>query len=429
MKLISCANDNYKSFINKTVEYDLDTKMTVSNILLDIEQLGDKALSNYTKKFDNVLINNFKVKESEIISSYEKSDNKFIKILDRAIENIKFFHKKQTTNGFSYETNNKSLIGQKVTPIKRVAVYIPGGKAIYPSSVLMNVIPAQIAGVTEIVLVSPPNKNGEIDKNILLAANLLGIKEIYKIGGAQAIGALAYGTESIKKVDKIVGPGNKFVAEAKRQVFGLVSIDMIAGPSEILILADDTANAKYIARDLLSQAEHDENAIPYLVTTSKRVIKETKFYLNKFINNSKRKKILMSSIRNNLLVFKAKDLENMISISNEIAPEHLEILIKEPKSILNKITNAGSIFLGEYSPEPVGDYFAGPNHTLPTNQTAKFSSPLGVYDFIKRSSYIQYSKEDLIENSEYISYFAETEKLWEHSNSVKERILNEVDIS
>lgn len=429
MKLISCANDNYKSFINKTVEYDLDTKMTVSNILLDIEQLGDKALSNYTKKFDNVLINNFKVKESEIISSYEKSDNKFIKILDRAIENIKFFHKKQTTNGFSYETNNKSLIGQKVTPIKRVAVYIPGGKAIYPSSVLMNVIPAQIAGVTEIVLVSPPNKNGEIDKNILLAANLLGIKEIYKIGGAQAIGALAYGTESIKKVDKIVGPGNKFVAEAKRQVFGLVSIDMIAGPSEILILADDTANAKYIARDLLSQAEHDENAIPYLVTTSKRVIKETKFYLNKFINNSKRKKILMSSIRNNLLVFKAKDLENMISISNEIAPEHLEILIKEPKSILNKITNAGSIFLGEYSPEPVGDYFAGPNHTLPTNQTAKFSSPLGVYDFIKRSSYIQYSKEDLIENSEYISYFAETEKLWEHSNSIKERILNEVDIS
>jgi histidinol dehydrogenase len=286
----------------------------------------------------------------------------------------------------------------------------------------MNAIPAIIAGVQEIVLVTPPLSTGKVNPYILVAADQLGINEIYKIGGAQAIGALAYGTETIKPVDKIVGPGNQYVAEAKRQVFGICDIDMIAGPSEIAVIADEEAKANYIARDLLSQAEHDEQARCYLITTSQMIIDQTLKALKRFINTSQRKDILKQSIENNLCIFKAENIDQMIEISNFIAPEHLELLVEKPKELLDQIQNAGSIFIGEYSPEPVGDYFAGPNHTLPTNGTAKFSSPLGVYDFVKRSSYIQYSAEDFLTNAKSIVEFAELEGLYEHANSIKERL-------
>lgn len=396
---------------------------TVQEIIENIKSFGDTSLRAYTQKFDNILLESFKVSAKERQRALKEADDDFINILKKAIQNIRIFHEKQKPDAFEYKTQKNSIIGQKVTPIERVALYIPGGKAAYPSSVLMNVIPAQIAGVKEIVIISPPNAQGLVDKGVLAAADLLGIEEIYKIGGAQAIAALAYGTETIKKVDKIVGPGNQYVTEAKRQVFGQVAIDMIAGPSEILIIADEDANPKYIARDLLSQSEHDEKAIPYLVTTSNEIINQTKKYLTKYINESKRKEILNKSIDNNLLIIKTKSLKEMIKVSNILAPEHLELLIKEPMSILDSIKNAGSIFLGEYSPEPVGDYWAGPNHTLPTSQTARFSSPLGVYDFVKRSSYIQYSKEDFNDNAPFIEKFAEKEQLWEHANSIKERRL------
>lgn len=423
MKLINyqegCLNKylKTKASINKTVT------TVVQEIIESIKASGDDSLRNYTEKFDNILLENFKVTQADLNKALNETDEYFINLLKKAIQNIRFFHDKQRPDAFEYTTQKNSIIGQKVTPIERVALYIPGGKAAYPSSVLMNVIPAQIAGVKEIVIVSPPNNEGEIDASVLVAADLLGIEEIYKIGGAQAIAALAYGTDTIKKVDKIVGPGNQYVTEAKRQVFGQVAIDMIAGPSEILIIADDQANPKYIARDLLSQSEHDENAMPYLVTNSDEIINETKKYLKKFINESKRKDILNKSIDNNLLIVKTESLQEMVKVSNILAPEHLELLIDKPMDLLDAIKNAGSIFLGEYSPEPVGDYWAGPNHTLPTNQTARFSSPLGVYDFVKRSSYIQYSKEEFNENASFIENFAEKEQLWEHANSIKERRL------
>ena len=422
MKIIDIKKEDFKKYISLENNNISKIKKVVSEIIEDIKVNGDKALINYTKKFDNVEIRDFRVSIKEIKDSYKDVNEEFIEILKKAIYNIEKFHNNQTINDFQYNTKNNSVMGQITTPIERVAVYIPGGKAIYPSTVLMNVIPAKIAGVKEIVIITPPNKLGKINSNILVAADLLNIKEIYKIGGAQAIAAVAYGTETINSVNKIVGPGNIYVAEAKRQVFGIVDIDMIAGPSEILILADEESNPKYIARDLLSQAEHDENAKPYLITNSEKIITETIKFIEKYINESKRKEILETCINNNLLVFKVENIEEMFEISNYIAPEHLELLIKNPMEKLSKIANAGSIFIGEYSPEPVGDYFAGPNHTLPTSGTAKFSSPLGVYDFLKRSSYIKYSKEDFNENWEYISKFAETENLFEHANSIKERI-------
>jgi len=423
MKTIEYETGCLQKYFKAKAPSSKNVTRIVEEIISNIKTNGDKSLKNYTKKFDNVSLNTFNVSQEECTMAYKDVDKEFISILKKADQNIRRFHKKQRVNAFEYKTLKDSIIGQKVTPIERVALYIPGGKAAYPSSVLMNVIPAQIAGVKEIVLVTPPNNNKKIDSSVSVAADLLGIKEIYKIGGAQAIAALAYGTESIKKVDKIVGPGNQYVTEAKRQVFGEVAIDMIAGPSEILVLADKNANPKYIARDLLSQSEHDEKAIPYLVTDSDDIISKTKIYLKQFINESKRKTILESSIDNNLLIIKAKNLKEMIKVSNIIAPEHLELLIHEPMKVLGAIKNAGSIFIGEYSPEPVGDYWAGPNHTLPTSQTARFSSPLGVYDFVKRSSYIQYSKKDFDENAHFIETFAEKEKLWEHANSIKERRL------
>ena len=422
MKIIDIKKEDFKKYISLENNNISIIREVVSEIIEDIKANGDEALVNYTKKFDNVDISDFKVTIKEIKDSYKDVSDEFIEILKKAIYNIEKFHKNQTVNDFQYNTKNNSVIGQITTPIERVAVYIPGGKAIYPSTVLMNVIPAKIAGVKEIVIITPPDKFGKVNSNILVAADLLNINEIYKIGGAQAVAAVAYGTETIKAVNKIVGPGNIYVAEAKRQVFGIVDIDMIAGPSEILILADEESNPKYIARDLLSQAEHDENAKPYLITNSEKIIIETLKFVEKYIDESKRKEILKICINNNLLIFKVEDVDEMFKISNYIAPEHLELLIKNPMEKLNKITNAGSIFIGEYSPEPVGDYFAGPNHTLPTSGTAKFSSPLGVYDFLKRSSYIKYSKDDFTENWKYISKFAETENLFEHANSIKERM-------
>ena len=423
MELIKYQNGCLNKYLKTKESTNKEVIKVVQEIIDDIKEFGDESLRNYTEKFDEILLEDFKVTEEERNKALNETNESFKLLLKKAIQNIQFFHKKQKTVAFEYTTKKNSIIGQKVTAINRVALYIPGGKAAYPSSVLMNVIPAQIAGVKEIVLVSPPNAQGLINDGVLLAANLLGIKEIYKIGGAQAIAALAYGTDTIEKVDKIVGPGNQYVTEAKRQVFGQVAIDMIAGPSEILIIADKNANPKYIARDLLSQSEHDENAIPYLVTNSNKIINETKKYLEQYINESKRKDILNKSIDNNLLIIKTESLEEMIKVSNILAPEHLELLVNKPMDVLDDVKNAGSIFLGEYSPEPVGDYWAGPNHTLPTNQTARFSSPLGVYDFIKRSSYIQYSKEEFHENARFIEQFAEKEKLWEHANSIRERRL------
>ena len=423
MEIITYQDGCLNKYLKSKESSSKKVTSVVQEIIEDIKTSGDESLRDYTYKFDKILLETFKITDEERRLALKQTDDDFVNVLKKAIQNIQVFHKNQRPDAFEYKTHKNSIIGQKVTPIERAALYIPGGKAAYPSSVLMNVIPAQIAGVKEIVIVSPPNSKGAIDASVLVAADLLGIEEIYKIGGAQAIAALAYGTDTIKKVDKIVGPGNQYVTEAKRQVFGQVAIDMIAGPSEILIIADENANPKYIARDLLSQSEHDEKAIPYLVTTSNEIIDKTKEYLVKFINDSKRKEILKKSIDNNLLIVKTESLKEMIKVSNILAPEHLELLINQPMRILDDIKNAGSIFLGEYSPEPVGDYWAGPNHTLPTSQTARFSSPLGVYDFIKRSSYIQYSKEEFKENALFIEKFAEKEQLWEHANSIKERRL------
>lgn len=423
MEIIQYKDGCLDKYLRKKETSSEAVTKIVQEIIAGIKSTGDDSLRDYTQKFDNILLESFKVSSLERQNAIEAIDEDFFNVLKKAIQNIRTFHQKQKPDAFEYETKKHSIIGQKVTPIERVALYIPGGKAAYPSSVLMNAIPAQIAGVKEVALISPPNAQGLVDNGVIAAADLLGIDEIYKIGGAQAIAALAYGTNTIKKVDKIVGPGNQYVTEAKRQVFGQVAIDMIAGPSEILIIADEHSNPRYIARDLLSQSEHDEKAIPYLVTTSNKIIEQTTKYLMEYINESKRKEILKESIDNNLLIVKAKSLKEMIKISNIIAPEHLEVLVNAPLKILDDIKNAGSIFLGEYSPEPVGDYWAGPNHTLPTSQTARFSSPLGVYDFVKRSSYIQYSKADFNENAPFIEKFAEKEKLWEHANSIKERRL------
>lgn len=416
------ATEDYKKTIETTVNMDSNVTDAVVEILKTVREKKNKAVIDYTKTFDRVQLQTLAVKSMEIKEAYKKINDNYLAIITQAIDNIKAFHSFQKEEGFEFETPKQSIMGMKITPLQRVGLYIPGGKAAYPSSVLMNAIPAMIAGVQEVVLVTPPLSTGKVNPYILVAADQLGIDEIYKIGGAQAIGALAYGTETIQPVDKIVGPGNQYVAEAKRQVFGICDIDMIAGPSEIAIIADQAAKANYIARDLLSQAEHDEEAKCYLITTSQMIIDQTLAALERFIKASQRKNILEQSIDNNLYIFKAENMDQMIEISNFIAPEHLELLVKQPKALLDRIQNAGSIFIGEYSPEPVGDYFAGPNHTLPTNGTAKFSSPLGVYDFVKRSSYIQYSAQDFLNNAKSIVEFAELEGLYEHANSIKERL-------
>ncbi|WPC37342.1 histidinol dehydrogenase [Brachyspira hyodysenteriae] len=398
-----------------------DVNEKVKAILEDVKQNGDDALKKYAKMFDNAEIDNLEVTEKEIEEAYNRVDEKFKETLKLAYNNIEKFHKKQLRN--SYITNEEYgiVMGQIINPIEKVGVYIPGGTAVYPSTVLMNVIPAKVAGVNEIILVSPPNKEGKINANILAAAKIAGVNRVFKTGGAQAIAALSYGTESIPKVYKIVGPGNIYVAMAKRLVYGEVSIDMVAGPSEVLIIADETANHIHIASDMLAQAEHDKLASSILVTTSKEIAEKTKEELYKQLEKLSRKDIASESIENNGRIIITETIDEAIYINNEIAPEHLEISIKEPFSVLSKIKNAGSIFLGDYTPEALGDYLSGANHVIPTSGTAKFASPLSVDDFIKKSYITYYTKDALSKVKDNIINFAEHESLEAHANSVKVR--------
>ncbi|MCI9125583.1 MAG: histidinol dehydrogenase [Eubacterium sp.] len=397
---------------------------SVNEILTEVKKNGDDALFAYTKKFDGADIDasNILVTEEEIKEAYDSLENKeLVDIIRKSLNNIEVYHEKQKQYSWFDSKTDGSLLGQKVTPLERVGVYVPGGKAAYPSSVLMNVIPAKVAGVDEIIMVTPPGKDGKINPNTLVAANEAGVDKIYKVGGAQAVGAMAYGTASIPKVDKIVGPGNIYVALAKKAVFGYVSIDSIAGPSEILVIADESANPKYVAADLLSQAEHDELASAILVTTSMELADEVSKWVDKFVAELSRTEIIQKSLDNYGYILVADTMDDVIDAANEIASEHLEILTKNPFDMMTRIRNAGAIFLGEYSSEPLGDYFAGPNHVLPTNGTAKFFSPLSVDDFIKKSSIISFSREALQPVSEDIQKFAKAEGLTAHANSIKVR--------
>ena len=396
---------------------------TVNEILENVKKNKDKALFEYTKKFDGVDITTktFRVTKEEIKEAYTKVDEHLIEVIRKAIVNIKAYHEKQVRYSWFDSKPDGTLLGQKITALERVGVYVPGGKAVYPSSVLMNIIPAKVAGVDRIVMTTPPGKDGKVYPITLVAANEAGVDEVYKVGGAQAIGALAYGTESIKKVDKIVGPGNIFVALAKKAVYGHVSIDSIAGPSEILVLADETANPRYVAADLLSQAEHDEMASAILVTTSEELAKKVSDEVDGFVKVLSRSEIIQKSLDAYGYILVAKDMEEAIDTANEIASEHLEIVTKNPFDTMTRIRNAGAIFLGEYSSEPLGDYFAGPNHVLPTHGTAKFFSPLSVDDFIKKSSIISYSREALELIHQDIEDFATAEKLTAHANSIAVR--------
>ena len=395
----------------------------VLEILEHVKNEKDQAVFDYTKQFDgaDITANTITVTKEEIAQAYDLVDVSLVEIIRRAKENIRIYHEKQKQYSWFDSKPDGTMLGQKVTALQRVGVYVPGGKAVYPSSVLMNVIPAKVAGVEEIVMVTPPGKDGKINPNTLVAANEAGVDVIYKVGGAQAIAALAYGTDSIPKVDKIVGPGNIYVALAKKAVYGHVSIDSIAGPSEILVIADETANPRYVAADLLSQAEHDELASAILVTTSETLAKEVSKQVEVFVEELSRTEIMKKSLENYGYILVADTMEEVIDIANEIASEHLEIMTANPYDVMMRVRNAGAIFIGEYSSEPLGDYFAGPNHVLPTNGTAKFFSPLGVDDFIKKSSIIAYSKEALEAIHSDIEQFAEAEKLTAHANSIKVR--------
>lgn len=396
---------------------------TVAEILENVRTNKDKAVFEYTAKFDKAQINadNILVTEDEIKEAYELVDPKLLDVIRKALVNIRTYHEKQRQYSWFDSTTNGTILGQKVTALEKVGVYVPGGKAVYPSSVLMNVVPAKVAGVDRIIMTTPPGADGKVYPSTLVAAKEAGVDAIYKVGGAQAIGALAYGTESIPKVDKIVGPGNIFVALAKKAVYGHVSIDSIAGPSEILVLADETANPRYVAADLLSQAEHDEMASAILITTSEELAKAVSKEVDGFVAILSRKEILEKSLANYGYILIADSMEDAIATANDIASEHLEIVTKNPFDTMTKIRNAGAIFLGEYSSEPLGDYFAGPNHVLPTNGTAKFFSALSVDDFIKKSSIISYSREALEEIHDDIEAFATSEKLTAHANSIHVR--------
>lgn len=395
----------------------------VLEILEHVKNEKDQAVFDYTKQFDgaDITADTITVTKEEIAQAYDLVDESLVEIIRKAKENIRIYHEKQKQYSWFDSKPDGTMLGQKVTALQRVGVYVPGGKAVYPSSVLMNVIPAKVAGVDEIVMVTPPGKDGKINPNTLVAANEAGVDVIYKVGGAQAIAALAYGTDSIPKVDKIVGPGNIYVALAKKAVYGHVSIDSIAGPSEILVIADETANPRYVAADLLSQAEHDELASAILVTTSETLAKEVSKQVEGFVEELSRTEIMKKSLENYGYILVADTMEEAIDIANEIASEHLEIMTANPYDVMMRVRNAGAIFIGEYSSEPLGDYFAGPNHVLPTNGTAKFFSPLGVDDFIKKSSIIAYSKEALEAIHSDIEQFAEAEKLTAHANSIKVR--------
>ena len=395
----------------------------VQKILNEVKEKKDEALFAYTEQFDGFALNaeNIRVTKEEIEEAYELVDANLITIIRKALANIRDYHAKQMQYSWFDSKPDGTILGQKVTALQRVGVYVPGGKAAYPSSVLMNILPAKVAGVSEIVMVTPPGRDGKVTPTTLVAANEAGADVIYKVGGAQAIAALAYGTESIQKVDKIVGPGNIYVALAKKSVYGHVSIDSIAGPSEILVLADETANPRYVAADLLSQAEHDELASAILVTTSRELAEAVSEETDAFIRELSRGEIIQKSLDNYGHILVADTMEEAIEAANEIASEHLEIMTANPFEVMTKIRNAGAIFIGEYASEPLGDYFAGPNHVLPTNGTAKFFSPLSVDDFLKKSSIISYSKEALLAVHEDIEQFAKAERLTAHANSIKVR--------
>ncbi|MSS07277.1 histidinol dehydrogenase [Clostridium sp. WB02_MRS01] len=396
---------------------------TVQEIVETVKRDGDKAVLAYTREFDKAEISSesLKVTDQEIEEAMKEVDPELMEILQKSMKNIRQFHEKQRQYSWFDSKSDGTILGQKVTPLESVGVYVPGGKAAYPSSVLMNIIPAEVAGVSRIAMVTPPGKDGKVNPVTLTAAHLAGVTEVYKVGGAQAVAALAFGTESIPKVNKIVGPGNIFVALAKKAVYGHVSIDSIAGPSEILVLADESANPRFVAADLLSQAEHDELASAILVTTSMELAKRVSEEVEAFTQELSRREIIEKSLDNYGYILVAETMKEAIQTVNEIAPEHLEIITRNPFEDMTRIHNAGAIFIGEYSSEPLGDYFAGPNHVLPTNGTAKFFSALSVDDFIKKSSIIYYSKEALEEIHKDIEMFAEAEHLTAHANSVKVR--------
>lgn len=399
----------------------------VTDILARVKAEGDEALFAYTREYDKAEVTKetIRVTEEEIQEAYQKVDPSLIEVIRKSLVNIRSYHEKQRQNSWFTSTEAGTMLGQKVTPLNRVGVYVPGGKAVYPSSVLMNIVPAKVAGVPHIVMTTPPGKDGKVNPSTLVAAREAGADEIYKVGGAQAIGALAYGTESIKKADKIVGPGNIFVALAKKAVYGHVSIDSIAGPSEILVLADETANPRYVAADLLSQAEHDEMASAILITTSKALAEEVEKEIQDFLKVLSRKEIIEKSLENFGYILIAENMDQAVEAANEIASEHLEIVTKNPFEVMMKIKNAGAIFIGEYSSEPLGDYFAGPNHVLPTNGTAKFFSALSVDDFVKKSSIVYYSEQALREYHKDIIQFASSEQLTAHANSIAVRFEDE----
>ena len=399
----------------------------VTDILANVKEKGDEALFSYTREFDKVEISKetIRVTDEEVKEAYEQVYPSLIQVIRKALVNIRSYHEKQRQNSWFTSTEAGTMLGQKITPLNRVGVYVPGGKAVYPSSVLMNIVPAKVAGVPHIVMTTPPGKDGKVNPSTLVAAKEAGADEIYKVGGAQAIGALAYGTESIPKVDKIVGPGNIFVALAKKAVYGHVSIDSIAGPSEILVLADETANAHYVAADLLSQAEHDEMASAILITTSRTLAKEVEKEIEGYLQVLSRREIIEKSLENFGYILIAENMDEAIEAADEIASEHMEIVTKNPFEVMMKVKNAGAIFIGEYSSEPLGDYFAGPNHVLPTNGTAKFFSALSVDDFVKKSSIVYYSREALKDIHKDIIQFATSEQLTAHANSIAVRFEEE----
>ena len=402
-------------------EPTVSVEATVAEIIKNVRANGDKALFEYCEKFDKAKLESLRVTEAEIDEAVADVEPRFLDVLTRAAANIRKYHEKQLRSGFEIRNDDGTVIGQKVIPVDRAGLYVPGGTAAYPSTVLMDSIPAKIAGCREVVIVTPPNKEGKVNPVILAAAKIAGVDKIFKVGGAQAIAALAYGTESVPKVDKIVGPGNAFVAEAKKQVFGVVSIDMIAGPSEILVVADGASNPRHIAADLLSQAEHDRMASAVLVTDSADFASAVSAELERQIPLLERADIARESIDRNGKIIVAPDLSCAIEISNEIAPEHLELCLDSPFDYLDKIRHAGSIFMGRNCPEALGDYFAGPNHTLPTSGTAKFSSPLSVDDFVKKTQYTYYTKDALAKVADDIAYFANKEGLGAHAKSATVR--------
>ena len=419
MRIIPASQYNARRSVDSGTR---EQQEAVKAILSDVKERGDAALREYTRKFDRVELDRFRVSEEEFIEAGEQVSAEVQQALSEAADNIRNFHERQVRQSWFATKASGTILGQLVRPLKRVGLYVPGGTAAYPSSVLMNAIPAKIAGVPEVVITTPPGADGKVNPAILVAARIAGVTEIYKVGGAQAIAALTYGTEQIAAVDKIVGPGNIFVALAKREVFGLVSIDMVAGPSEIAVLADQTANPRYVAADLLSQAEHDPMSAAILVTPSRELAEQVAQEVERQLADLPRKAIAEAAIRNNGAIVLVESLDEGFAVINRIAPEHLEIVTEEPFAHLGKVENAGAIFLGPYSSEPVGDYFAGSNHVIPTNGTARFSSPLSVDDFIKKSSVVSYSRQDLQENGRKIVALAEQEGLAAHGRAIAERL-------